>query len=323
MTQPIEIFFSYAHEDESLIDDVRRQLTLFDRQGIIKKWHDRKLQPGDEWKGQIDQRLKQAQIILLFISPHFFDSDYCYDVEMAEAIRRHNAQEARVIPIILRPSSWQTAPFGKLQALPREGKPITKWTNQDEATLNVAEGIMNIVGDLTGTESPRQSAEIKENLDPQRRSTDDGRSDATKINSSIGGSNMHTQDEQRPSIHIGGGIKGQNVVIGSKQTVHGDLTITVGALPAASEDVREMLEKQIKQLSEALKTVPADKTNEVQQVKMAAEDVIHEAEQEQPDKNRLAIRGGILKKAAENLADITPTILKIASQIAETLMKIG
>ena len=57
MTRPIEIFFSYAHEDEALMDEVRRQLIGFDRRKIIRKWHDRQIQPGAEWREQIDERL--------------------------------------------------------------------------------------------------------------------------------------------------------------------------------------------------------------------------------------------------------------------------
>jgi hypothetical protein len=50
---PIEIFFSYAHEDEDLMNDVRRQLVLFERLGRIEKWHDRQIRPGAEWNMDI------------------------------------------------------------------------------------------------------------------------------------------------------------------------------------------------------------------------------------------------------------------------------
>src|SRR3989442_8127516 len=100
MMKPIEIFFSYAHEDEALMDEVRRQLILYDRQRIIQKWHDREILPGQEWKRRIDERLRSSRIILLFISPHFIESRYCYEVEMKEALRRHESGEAVVIPII-------------------------------------------------------------------------------------------------------------------------------------------------------------------------------------------------------------------------------
>ncbi len=69
MPSRIEIFFSYAHEDQTLMNEVRRQLVLFDRQKVIRKWHDRLISAEDGWKGQIDRRLRDARIILLFVSP--------------------------------------------------------------------------------------------------------------------------------------------------------------------------------------------------------------------------------------------------------------
>ena len=146
--------------------DVRRQLVVFDRQDIIRKWHDRLIQPGTEWRGQIDDRLQHSDIILLFISPHFFESDYCYDAEMTEAMRRHDLDDARVIPIILRPCSWDSAPFARLQALPTDGRPISLWPNRDEACLNVADGIMRVVRDIRGESvRPSNSALVTEDME--------------------------------------------------------------------------------------------------------------------------------------------------------------
>jgi hypothetical protein len=54
----------------------------------------------------------------------------------------------RVIPIILRACDWQDAPFGKLQALPKDAKPVTNWSNRDEAFLCVEQGIRETVEEL-------------------------------------------------------------------------------------------------------------------------------------------------------------------------------
>jgi hypothetical protein len=143
--QPAEIFFSYAHEDEDLMHDVRRQLIVYDRQKLILKWYDRLIPPGGVWAAEIDERLRQARIILLFVSPHFIESQYCYHVEMTEALRRHEAGQAVVIPIILRPCPWQDSPIGHLQALPKDGKAVTLWSNRDEACLDVAQRVMRVV----------------------------------------------------------------------------------------------------------------------------------------------------------------------------------
>jgi hypothetical protein len=117
---------------------------------VITAWHDRKITAGTEWAGAIDAHLQSAQIILLLVSADFMASAYCYDVEMQRAMARHEAKEARVIPVILRPVVWQGAPFGKLQALPTGGNPITTWSNQDTAFVNVVHGIRTVVQELTG-----------------------------------------------------------------------------------------------------------------------------------------------------------------------------
>lgn len=127
------------------MDEVRQHLVILERQGLILKWHDRKIPPGSEWKLEIDARLMKAAIFLLFISSRFMDSDYCYEQEMKEALRRHDAGEAHVIPVILSPCLWQTSPLGRLQVLPRDGRPVTSWENRDEACLDVAQGVLQVV----------------------------------------------------------------------------------------------------------------------------------------------------------------------------------
>ena len=156
----VDIFFSYAHEDEQLMHSVRRQLVVYDRQGILSKWYDRKIRAGQEWAGKIDIHLRFSRIILLFISPDFFDSDYCYDVEMTEALRRHQAGEAVVIPVILRPCDWHRAPFGHLQAVPRDGRPITQWPDLDEACLDAALRIVEVVRSIADREDPQRQREL-------------------------------------------------------------------------------------------------------------------------------------------------------------------
>ncbi len=142
------IFFAYAHEDEKLRDELQKHLSILERQGVTS-WHDRKIGAGKEWEGEIDMHLNTARVILLLISSDFTDSDYCWDVEVKRAMERHEAGEARVIPIILRPvDDWKSAPFGRLQALPTDAKPVTTWTNQDEAFLDVAQGIRAAVTEL-------------------------------------------------------------------------------------------------------------------------------------------------------------------------------
>ena len=149
-TGPLELFYAYAREDEALRDQLNQHLKILKRQGFIREWHDREISAGKEWAQQIDEHLKSADIILLLISSAFLASDYCYDVEMKEALRRHEAGEARVIPIILRMCDWKPAPFGKLQALPKDAQPVMKWEDRDEAFTDIALEIRRVIAEVNG-----------------------------------------------------------------------------------------------------------------------------------------------------------------------------
>lgn len=162
--ETIEVFFSYSHKDERMREKLEKHLSALRRENVIAGWHDRKIMPGTEWKDQIDKHVETAHIILLLVSADFLNSDYCYDVELKRAIARHDAGEAHVIPIILRPCDWLNTPFGKLQALPRDGKPVSDGVTQDHAFNEIARGIRRVVEEMS--KAPQRgrdsSAELEE-----------------------------------------------------------------------------------------------------------------------------------------------------------------
>lgn len=140
----VELFISYSHRDEKLRQQLDKHLASLKRQKVIDTWHDRKIEAGMEWAKQIDDSLNQADIILLLISPDFISSNYCSEIEMKQAIKRHEAGEAIVVPIILEPCDWTCVSFSKYQAFPKNAKPITTWTNANEAFLDVIQGIRTV-----------------------------------------------------------------------------------------------------------------------------------------------------------------------------------
>jgi hypothetical protein len=135
------IFMSYSHSDEGLRDELEKHLSGLRRQGVISTWHDRRIGPGEEIHGQISAHLDSAEIVLLLVSADFLASDYCYDIELARAMERHDEGTARVIPVILRPCDWHGAPFGRLKAVPTDGRPVTKHATLDDGFLEVAQAV--------------------------------------------------------------------------------------------------------------------------------------------------------------------------------------
>lgn len=96
---PIRLFISYSHRDRRFIEQLLSHIKLLKRQKIIDAWYDRDISVGENFSQEITNHLENAQIVVLLVSNHFLNSDYCWNIEMKKAMQKHEAQEAIVIPI--------------------------------------------------------------------------------------------------------------------------------------------------------------------------------------------------------------------------------
>ena len=153
--QPIEVLYccSDSEKDEEMRQNLEKHLKILQRQGDITTWHKGMIGAGKEWESETNKQLMTAHIILLLISVDFITSDWCWNVEVKRAMERHEAKQARVIPVILRRTDdWQNnTPFGKLKPLPKDGKPVSEWGNRDKAFCNIAQGIRTAVEELAAS----------------------------------------------------------------------------------------------------------------------------------------------------------------------------
>jgi tetratricopeptide (TPR) repeat protein len=153
---PIEIFCSYAQEDESHLEKLHAHLSTLKREGLIATWHDRQIVPGMDRAQAINTHLEHADVILLLVSPDFLASDWAgtrysphdYQSQMHRAMQRHEASEALVLPIIVRPCGWTHTPLVQLRCLPRNRKPVTMWDNGDMAWNDIVEGIRTALDEV-------------------------------------------------------------------------------------------------------------------------------------------------------------------------------
>jgi formylglycine-generating enzyme required for sulfatase activity len=167
--EALNVFISYSHQDEGLKDElVNYHLKLLQRDGKINTWQDRNIEAGAVWDEEIRNNLKKADIILMLVTRQFLASDYCYGKEMMRAIKRHEEGTARVISVILGPCSWQYTPFQKLQVLPQDGKPVTRWADQADAFLDIELGIRQVVDSLI---AERQAAEAQQSHQGRQQQT--------------------------------------------------------------------------------------------------------------------------------------------------------
>ncbi len=142
----MKAFISYSHRDTDALVRLHVHLANLQREGQIDTWYDREILAGDVLDDEINRELETADIFLLMVSPDFIASNYCVDQEMQRALERHAAQEARVVPIIVEPCDWAAMPqLRRLKAVPKDGLPISEWTNDNTAYLDVVQEIRRIV----------------------------------------------------------------------------------------------------------------------------------------------------------------------------------
>lgn len=143
------VFCGCAPEDEAGARQLKRWLWSLERQGSIRFHSNLDILPGSERKKELEHYVDSAHIILLLISIDFIHSENG-EALYKRAIERHQREEAFVIPVVYRRTPfWQEhTPLGELQAVPRSGKPILLWEDQDLAFTEVFENFKEVLGHL-------------------------------------------------------------------------------------------------------------------------------------------------------------------------------
>ncbi len=146
----IEVVYLYSasDKDENLRSELEKHLIMLQREGAITWWGECEITAGEEWESQIENRIDTAGIILPLVSSDFIASDDCYDKQFELAIKRYENAEAYIMPVLLRAVDWKEKRFGDMPVLPRNGTPITSWTNIDEAFQDIAKGIRELIQEL-------------------------------------------------------------------------------------------------------------------------------------------------------------------------------
>lgn len=140
------VFIWHSETDESHLKQLKKQLSPLRQQSLLETWDKTELLAGAHPENVIRQQLNTADIIIFLVSADFLENDYdVWNDEIKEAIERHKRDEVTVVLVIVSSCLWQDTQFGKLQALPEKGKPISTWENLDEAWTHVVEEIKQVI----------------------------------------------------------------------------------------------------------------------------------------------------------------------------------
>ncbi|AEE54356.1 CHAT domain-containing protein [Haliscomenobacter hydrossis] len=152
-----KLFIVYAKEDLSYLNAAKTNLALLERQGLIRIWDETKLMPGEVRKTIIEQELQSADIVLLLFSSSLIADDFIWDVPMQQVLEKAKKGIVQLIPTIIRPCSFSDTPFGEYETVPSQEKPISNWSNADDAWKLVVDKIKKTVQPVQAQPTPLPS----------------------------------------------------------------------------------------------------------------------------------------------------------------------
>jgi hypothetical protein len=145
MTKKQKLFISYSHFDEHALQRFVKHIAMLKRDGLISEWFDQKILAGGDIDDEISRHLEECHLFIPLMSADFLASNYCYEREMKRALERHDAGTMRVVPVIIQACEWKASPLKKLKALPKDGKPVSDWTNENNAWLDVVTHLRDVI----------------------------------------------------------------------------------------------------------------------------------------------------------------------------------
>jgi hypothetical protein len=159
-TMSTRAFISYAHADTEALGRLHKHLAVLRREGSIEAWSDHEIMPGATVDQEIHESLESCSLFLALVSPDYLASHYCYEKEFTRALELRDTGRMHVVPIIIEECDWRRSPLGKLLALPKDGKAVATFTNQNIAYLDVVAGIRRLLESGTiARDTPVNAAE--------------------------------------------------------------------------------------------------------------------------------------------------------------------
>lgn len=143
-TKRNHVFVSYSHKDRKWLNRLKVHLRPLVREGDVDLWDDSRIQPGSNWRSEIQQAIDKASVAVLLISADFLASDFVHENELPPLLEKAKNEGASIIPIIVSPCRFiETKNISQFQAVNDASQPLTSQseTKQEKVFLELSKHI--------------------------------------------------------------------------------------------------------------------------------------------------------------------------------------
>ena len=139
------VFISYSKSNVNQRKRLESELKILKNEGLLAGlWHDRMIDPGDDWNDIIQTELSGADVVIILASSAALATDYITQHEIPKALELHQSNKTVVVPVILEACRWSKTALAALNALPEKGKALNKWKPPSDGWNSVADGLATV-----------------------------------------------------------------------------------------------------------------------------------------------------------------------------------
>jgi hypothetical protein len=148
-TVPVFVCAAEVEADLRYLDELRRHLYQPQRRGELRLWHPRDIPAGAPRREEIDAHFQEAAIVLLLVTANLLSTEETVDL-VERAMKRQREGRVRVVPVLAGAADLKGVSFEGLVKLPRSEKPVVKWSDRDEAWVEVVRELRGLLPKVAG-----------------------------------------------------------------------------------------------------------------------------------------------------------------------------
>ncbi len=137
-----KVFFSYSHKDEYILNEILVMLKPYVKNGP-ELWSDKCIQPGREWRIEIENALNTAKVAVLLVSKDFLASDFIVEEELPPLLEAAQRKETTIAWVLVGSCGFEKTSISRFQPLISPNRPLRSLSGdrRSKAIKGVAEQI--------------------------------------------------------------------------------------------------------------------------------------------------------------------------------------
>jgi len=141
------VFVSYAHKDRKWADELVTFLAPWIRDKRVDLWDDSRIQPGADWRSEIQNAIEEATVAVLLVTKDFLASDFVMNEELPLLLEQSRRKQIRLAWVAVGHSGVEATKLWQFQAVNEPDHPLETLgrAQRNKAMVDIAKDIADAV----------------------------------------------------------------------------------------------------------------------------------------------------------------------------------